>query len=537
MRHRFFLAFLVVCCLSLPVFCAAPTDVYRLGPGDLIVVTVVDNPTFGGNATVLADGTVQLPVVNQVAVAGLTLAEATKVLTESYRKRLLKPEVYITLIAPQLTRAYIVGAVAKPGVYFLAKNLTSVLDMLVAAGGLTRTADTCVASLIHKTGGEKISVRLTDLLAGDQKADIQLLDGDLLTIDARPTISVFVAGEVETPGLYELPPGATTSQALAAAHGIKGDINGMQASILRGKTTLPLNLVNLYLKKPDDDPPLQPGDVVQVESMMVPIDVSGDVRLPAIYPAARGLDLQDVIALAGGMNDTALRSAVAVTHADGRKQVIDLTVPLPARQRLEITDGDKIFVPSTFVLVNVTGEVKIPGNYLLSSQVSLLEAITIAGGFSTNASQSTVKLYHVNGTAEVFDLAAGRPVPVGWHTGDRILVSPMTARITIVGNVMSPGFLPFDPFHPYKASEAVIRAGGAKPKTALKKAQILRLDKDGNPQRIAVNLDAVLLKLDTKKDVQLQPGDLVYVPAASSTFSLAELTSLLITYHLIETTF
>lgn len=535
MHHRFYLALLAACCLTAMICSTARADEYRLGPGDIMVVTVMDHPTFGGTATVTMDGMVQLPIVNQVSVNGLTLNEATARLITAYKRRLVNPEVYVTLSAPQQARAYIVGAVAKPGIYSLNKNLTSVLDLLMEAGGLTHPFNTATATLTRKAG-EKTSLRLGDVLAGDRQANLALSDGDLLSIDMQPTVTIFITGEVETPGLYELPAGVTVSKALAAAHGVKGGDADLAAVILRDKGLLPVDLSTLYQPQhADADIELKQGDVLRVDTAKISVEVAGDVRTPAVYTPTRGTELSDVLNLAGGTNSTARLSAVMLTHHDGTQEAVDLSLPLTERKRIVVTNGDKIFIPSTAISVSITGEVKVPNTYQLSPQLTLQDAVTIAGGPTANALLSTVAVHHPGGTTETFDLASGQTYKVAWQAGDRIILSSMTTRVAVIGNVATPGYLPFDAAHPYTASEAVIRAGGPKPKSALTQARVLRM-KDGKPQQIAFNLDAVMRKLDTKKDVLLQPGDMIYLPASSSV-GLSDIVSTLMAIRLFDQSF
>ena len=117
-------------------------DDYRFGHGDTIAVTVVGHAEFGGTVEVLEDGTVTLPVVGQVKVAGLTLAETTEQLRKLYGKRLVTPEIYVSLAAKRISYGYVLGAVKKPGIYQF-KDRMSVFELLVAADGLS--ADPAIA--------------------------------------------------------------------------------------------------------------------------------------------------------------------------------------------------------------------------------------------------------------------------------------------------------------------------------------------------------------------------------------------------------
>jgi protein involved in polysaccharide export with SLBB domain len=126
---------------------------------------------------------------------------------------------------------YIKGEVAKPGRYPLTSNM-HIEDLIRVAGGLKRSADTASADLTRYAEGaetqhvpaENMDIKLSAAMTGDDKADIPLRDGDVLTIRQNPGWGdigalVTLKGEVQHPGSYGIRPGEQLSSVLERAGG------------------------------------------------------------------------------------------------------------------------------------------------------------------------------------------------------------------------------------------------------------------------------------------------------------------------------
>lgn len=136
--------------------------------------------------------------------------------------------------AEQPAVVYVQGDVAKPGRYPLTTNMT-VADLIRVGGGLQPSADTKVADLTHynwesndQLGGQHDSVELAAALDGDTSANVQLHNGDVVTVRQRPGwndlgSSIAVKGEVEHPGTYGIRPGERLSSILERAGGFQPD--------------------------------------------------------------------------------------------------------------------------------------------------------------------------------------------------------------------------------------------------------------------------------------------------------------------------
>jgi len=595
--------FATIICLTtllLSVVCTPKllANEYVLRPGDTLAVVVADHREFGGTVTISPGGAIRLPVVNEIIAGGKTIPDLTKELTQAFKKRLLNPEVYVTLATPHVSQAYVVGAVNKPGIYPLQVG-AGVFEVLMFAGGLSSPVDECDASLIRKATGEVLVIDLPKIMTGERQTNIPLEDGDLLRIESRqvqvyvggavknpgiytisttsnisqllmlagglaapvencdaklthkasgeaaaidlakvisgvpqtdivlaqgdflqidilPTIQVYVTGQVEVPGLYELPANATFSQAIAAAKGLQGDPADSQAIIQRGTATMQVDLAAIFKKTdPKADIPLQKLDSIRVDASKSVI-ISGEVGKPASYQIGNMVDLRGLLNLAGGVTPFADLAHVVLTHVDGTQETVNYDELTKAGGVKALRNGDQVNIPGQYLTVTLTGQVNKTGATRLPPRATVADALLMAGGPTTSASLTAVKLQHPDGSAEILDLnEASKAGTVALHDGDQLVIPDSNSRIAVMGNVRNPGYFPMSEFAPISAVQAVLTAGGFADKALPGKSYIIRPLPDGQTTKIPINLNTAMKSGNPKDNVVLAPGDMVFVPKSS----------------------
>ena len=237
----------------------APTASYRLGPGDVIDITVFEVEELSKPAVVSPDGSVSLPLIGQVAVAGLTTGEAAGHLRALYSKNLLRnPQITVAVREYHSQPVSVLGAVRRPGVYQL-RGPRRLADVLALAEGLTPEA------------GREITV--TRPLAEGGERSSTVASGDNPWIQAHDTVRVaragvvYVVGEVVRPGGFPLhePEPLTVLQALALAQGLSRTAAPQNARIIRvsagARQEIPVRVRDL-LDGRASDPPLIADDVL-----------------------------------------------------------------------------------------------------------------------------------------------------------------------------------------------------------------------------------------------------------------------------------
>lgn len=127
---------------------------YRIGPEDLIKVTVWKNEALGAEVPVRPDGRISLPLLNDVPAAGLTPMELKETLTRRLAEYVPGAEVSVMVLEIRSPRVSVLGEVARPGRYDI-RSRTTVLDLLALAGGLTEFAARS-RILVLRRAGERV---------------------------------------------------------------------------------------------------------------------------------------------------------------------------------------------------------------------------------------------------------------------------------------------------------------------------------------------------------------------------------------------
>ncbi|MFZ9736797.1 MAG: polysaccharide biosynthesis/export family protein [Prochlorotrichaceae cyanobacterium] len=112
---------------------------YRLGPDDVILVTVARFPDFNFQGPINPEGAIVLPLVNVLSLEGLTLGEAQEKIRQALDRYIVDPQISLSLISQRPVQVTVVGSVTRPGFYPLATPRIS--DALLAAGGSLASAD------------------------------------------------------------------------------------------------------------------------------------------------------------------------------------------------------------------------------------------------------------------------------------------------------------------------------------------------------------------------------------------------------------
>ncbi len=179
-------------CASNSGYAPAPASVpsvehrYKVGPLDVLAITVWRNPELSTTVTVRPDGRISMPLIDDVMAAGKNPSEVARELEKGLAKLLRDPSV--TVIVSGFQGNYgeqirIVGEAARPQAVPFRQEMT-VLDVMIQAGGLTDYADGNAAVLVRGSEkGKQYSLRLKDLLKrGDISANAPVLPGDIIIV-------------------------------------------------------------------------------------------------------------------------------------------------------------------------------------------------------------------------------------------------------------------------------------------------------------------------------------------------------------------
>jgi polysaccharide export outer membrane protein len=203
---------------------------YRLESGDIIRVTVFQNPDLTTETRVSESGGVSFPLIGTVAVGGLSLPDAEQKIAGRLKEGgyVLQPQVSILPVESRGNQVAVVGQVNRPRRYPLETTHSRLSDLLAAAGGPAVTAaDTVV--LVGRRDGQPVrrEIDIGTLFRQGSDQDPLLEGGDTLYVDRAPMFYIY--GEVQKPGAFRLERGMNPMQALATGGGLthKGTERGL----------------------------------------------------------------------------------------------------------------------------------------------------------------------------------------------------------------------------------------------------------------------------------------------------------------------
>ncbi|MEN3277873.1 MAG: polysaccharide biosynthesis/export protein [Massilia sp.] len=165
---------------------AAPAD-YLIGPGDGLSIIVWRNPEVSMSVPVRPDGKITTPLVEDLPAAGKTSTELARDIEKALAKFIQQPVVTVVVtgfVGNFNEQIRVIGQAARPQALPYRRDM-SLMDVLIAVGGVTEFASGNRASVIRNVGGkqEKLNVRLDDLIKdGDISANMPMRPGDVLVI-------------------------------------------------------------------------------------------------------------------------------------------------------------------------------------------------------------------------------------------------------------------------------------------------------------------------------------------------------------------
>lgn len=310
----------------------------------------------------------------------------------------------VILVPAFLARAKVNGEVKRPIIFEIAPEDTFE-DLLNYAGGFTDEAFKDRVAISRITGNQR---SVSDVYQ-NQFGMFILKGGDEITVQRilnRYSNRVQIKGAVYREGTFALSEGLKLSQLIKNAEGLRGDAYTEQASILRTKTDLSTEMIQVNLKSILDgstpDITLQREDVIRIASIYdiqneQYIQILGEVKRPGVYPFSKSMILEELIILAGGLQESANSQDIEIARRLEDTDLGSLSDIIPAKvaANLSITEEspelkpfDQVIVRkrSSFTmqrLVAVEGQVNSPGIFAIqTSGERISDLVNRAGGLN-----------------------------------------------------------------------------------------------------------------------------------------------------------
>jgi protein involved in polysaccharide export with SLBB domain len=273
------------------------TPGYVLGPGDQLVLRIWGQVNLNAQLTVDRSGSIYLPQVGEIHVAGLSFAQVREHIHDAVGHIYKSFDLDVQMGQLRSIQVFVVGQARRPGTYTLS-SLSTLVTGLFATGG--PAVQGSLRDIELRRNGQTIThFDLYDLLIfGDMSKDASLLSGDVIYI---PPVGpqVAIAGNVRIPAVFELKGATTVEQALRFAGGLSATASTLRASLERlddhkDRTVLDISLEGDGLKTD-----LRPADVLRVlpisPGFQNTVTLRGNVAETGRFSWHPGMKLSDII--------------------------------------------------------------------------------------------------------------------------------------------------------------------------------------------------------------------------------------------------
>ena len=354
-----------------------------------------------------------------------------------------------------------------------------------------------------------------------------------ISLSRLRTVRVYVVGEVNEPGAYDVSSLSTPLNALFAAGGITGRGSLRTVKHYRGKDLVEeVDAYDLLLHGVRSDMQrIENGDTLMVPTIGAQVTIDGAVRRPSIYELHGEKTLADALELAGGMLQTASLRHVEVQRVEAheRRTMLSLNLSSPdgsatqseALSKFAIRDGDEIHVfpiaPYNQDAIYLQGHVLRPGRYSYKSGMTLHDVIGSYKDLLPEPAGKYAEIIRLKGpdfrpSVESFDLADAMENPASspkLEPLDTIRIFGRydfepSPKVWIGGEVRSPG--EYATSGQLRLRDAVFLASGPTDDASLDSAQLFRTERDGTMKIFSVNLKGALSGTPAD-NILLQPRD------------------------------
>jgi protein involved in polysaccharide export with SLBB domain len=533
---------------------ATPTN-YVLGTYDEVMVDISGLYEASYKLKVSPEGTIRIPNVGPVKVAGSTIENATRAIRNQVAKIYMgvssgETHVNVSLGNIRSIRVSVVGEATRPGSYTL-PSLATAFNALYACGGPDSIGSMRDIKVIR---ANKVVANLdvySYLFDGVLSENVGLHDGDIIKIE--PYVNrVTISGAVKHPAIFETTRNESLQQLVRYAGGFADNAYKLKLTVLRlnatGKTVVDVTDKQLSSFK------LLSGDSCFVSTTAINkydnrVDLTGAVLHPGTYALESGLTVKQLVEKAGGLKDDAFLNMAYVN----RKQLNQIPeiigfnlgdVLKGAANDVLLQKDDSVVIKSLFdyreeQMVEVMGAVNEPGKFKFVENITLKDVIFKAKGFKAMALTDSVELVRVirdpeqllntNERTIVFKFALDKELnfkkgvsDMVLQNGDRIIVRTIAGyeevrMVKVEGEVIKPGSYNIIN-KAERISDVIKRAGGFTRYAYPLGAFLIRTEKATGIEQRLNNLTKENTKkqLQSKKDNQLDVTMLKTAGAAST---------------------
>jgi polysaccharide export outer membrane protein len=205
-----------------PAAHAQNADAYRLGPGDVIRITVYNNPDLTTEAQITQQGRITFPLIGEIQIGGMEKSQAEQIIARRLGEGgfVVKPQVNLLVLGYKSQQISVLGQVNRPG-KFPIEQASTLADLLAMAGGISQTGADVITHIAKAPDGQttKRDIDIHEALKnGEMDKNFPVSNGDIIFVPRAPLFYIY--GEVQRPGAYRLEKEMTVMQALSVGGGL-----------------------------------------------------------------------------------------------------------------------------------------------------------------------------------------------------------------------------------------------------------------------------------------------------------------------------
>lgn len=530
---------------------------YEIGFGDQLLIHIWGNSQNNYQLRVNNNGQIIIPDLGPVYVAGLSFDEAEKKIVKNLTSIYAdmggdNPGTFAQLNMGQLRsiRVNLLGEVVTPGTYTLPVTAT-VFNGLYLSGGPNEIGSFRNIKVIRDNKVEKLIDIYKLLVDADPSDNITLKDGDIIFVPPVEK-NVVVNGEFKRNGIFEIKEGEMLNDLVRFAGGFNAAAYTANTQIIR-QTQSGQQIIDVAFNQLNTTP-LVKGDTIQnsliTDRFENRVSIEGAVYHPGEYEWTEGLTLAQLINKADQLLPEAFKGRGLITryNADRTTSAIAFDVKdiSSGKQNIVLQADDEVLIKTHFDMkeqpyISVNGEVLDPGTFNWSKNMTLGDAIFLAGGLTEGADSTFIeiarRLSYRDATVlsdtigHVLIANISRGLQFGKNDAEMILqpwdqVSVRTApnfrqneSVIISGEVTYAGAYAITNKQ-MRISDLVDMAGGSTPKAYLEGATLNRFSEELGSEQVAINLQDILNNPKDSKDLLLKNGDRLNIPEFMQTVKI-----------------
>lgn len=339
-----------------------------------------------------------------------------------------------------------------------------------------------------------------------------------ISLGSIRSIRVLLIGEVVKPGSYTIPSLASVANALYVSGGPNDNGSFRNIQVIRnGQPIVTFDLYD-FLSNGDltNNIILQDQDIVKVNPYRMRVELSGEIKRPAIFEAKENETLQQIINYAGGYTDVSFKENIKAYRVNNKeREVINISATEVAGFKLK--SGDQFFIDSILNRfsnrVTISGAVFHPGDYALENNMMVSDLIKRADGVKELAvlSRGLIRRLQADFTPSyinfnVQDVLTGKSNLL-LNKEDSVIIYSKTElrqafQVRIEGQVNNPGYFNYgDSMH---LEDLIILAGGLTDAASISNIEISRRIRSGD-YNINDSAKAIVLRFNVSSDLSSNP--------------------------------